>query len=131
MKKAIMGAERTKMMIQQSVGEASKEQSQQYGELRTKAWLSAGWFRLPKEGFLELRSGRLRFVTKANEKVFDVSPGEVQAEFPIYYCLGGGKLTVGGQRYYISFVRPGTQSAIAGITGFMAWRQWRGVLTRS
>jgi hypothetical protein len=114
---------------QQLAKEGSGAQGQQYGELRTRTWINKKAFGFYKEGFLELRDGRVSFTMRGNDKVFDSPLGEVQAEFPIYMWGGGAKLTVGGQRYYISFARPGnSRSVIGGITSIVAWRRWRSVL---
>jgi hypothetical protein len=115
---------------QQIAKEESGAQAGHYSELRTRTWINKKAFGFYKEGFLELRDGRVTFTRKGNEKVFDSPLGEVQAEFPIYMWGGGTKLTVGGQLYYISFARPGnSRSVIGGITSIMAYRRWKEVLT--
>lgn len=57
-------------------------------------------------GVLSLRTGRLRFETD-DGVVFDVPLAAVtDVVFPWYYVGGGVKLTAGGERYRLSFVRP-------------------------
>ncbi len=115
---------------QQIVKEGPEAQGQQHGELRTRTWINKKLIGFYKEGFLELRDGRVSFTRKGNEKVFDSPLADVQAEFPKYMWGGGTKLTVGGQLYYITFARPGnSQSVIGGITSIMAYRRWKEVLT--
>lgn len=116
---------------QQIVKEGPKAQGQQDDELRTRTWINKKLIGFYKEGFLELRNGRVSFTKRGNEKVFDSPLGEVQAEFPKYMWGGGAKLTVGGQRYYIGFSRPGSRSVVGGIAAIMAYRRWREVLTSS
>lgn len=121
-------------MSQQQVQQIAKEglgaEGQQYSELRTRTWINKKLFGFfYKEGFLELRDGRVSFTQRGNEKIFDSPLGEVQAEFPKYMWGSGAKLTVGGQRYYISFARPGnSHSVIGGITSIVGYRRWRSVL---
>lgn len=73
--------------------------------LRTAVWLLEGMTR-NRPGVLELFNGVIAF-TAAEGRVFE---GPVSAatdvEFPWYYFGGGMKLTVGGTRHRISFVRP-------------------------
>ncbi len=114
---------------QRIVKEGPEAQGQQDGELRTRTWINKKMIGFYKEGFLELRSGRISFVMRGNDKVFDSPLSDVQAEFPKYMWGGGAKLTVGGQRYYISFARPGSRSIVGSITSIMAYRRWRDVLT--
>jgi hypothetical protein len=116
---------------QQIVKEGPEAQGQQYGELRTRTWINKKLIGFYKEGFLELRGGRVSFTKRGNDKVFDSSLSNVQAEFPKYMWGGGAKLTVGGQLYYISFARPGSRSVVGSITSIMAYRRWRDVLTSS
>jgi|SRR5215218_2610479 len=120
----------TQQQGQQIAKGESGTQAGQYGELRTRTWINKKAFGFYKEGFLELRDGRVSFTKKGDEKVFDAPLGEVQAEFPFYMWGGGTKLTIGGQLYYLSFARPGnSRSVIGGITSIMAYRRWKEVLT--
>jgi hypothetical protein len=117
---------------QRIVKEGPEAQGQQHGELRTKAWLNEKWYgQQPKDGTLELREGRVRFVTNGGEKVFDSPLGEVKGEFPKLTLGGGAKLSVTGRRYYVSFYPPGSQSIVAGVTAIKAWKRWKDALTSS
>ena len=81
--------------------------------LRTPAWLLVGFFgNCP--GVLELADGRLSFLTEEGHP-FDAPLAEVTAvTFPWYYFGGGMKLTVRGQRYRLSFVRPNGAEDVSG-----------------
>jgi hypothetical protein len=70
----------------------------------SEAWLLVG---LTRSVFGHLRwDGRLRF-TSVDGKVFDVAPDQLSSvNFPWYYFGGGVKLTAGGSRYRLSFVKP-------------------------
>jgi len=119
------------MNQQQIVKEDSRAQEdRQYDELRTKAWLNTKWYGRAKDGFLELREGRVRFVTNGGEKVFDSPLSEVQGEFPIYYMRAGAKLTVGSQRYHVYFYRPGSRSTVVLVKALIAARPWKALLAR-
>jgi hypothetical protein len=116
---------------QRIVKEGPEAQGQQHGELRTKAWLNEKWYgQQPKDGTLELREGRVRFVTNGGEKVFDSPLGEVKGEFPIYYAGAGAKLSVAGRRYYVYFFPPFSRSSIALVKGIMAAKPWKPLLTQ-
>ena len=116
---------------QQITKEDLGAQDQQHSELRTRAWLNEKWYgQRPKDGILELREGRVRFVTNGGEKVFDSPLGKVQGEFPIYYMGAGAKLSVAGQRYYVYFYPPFSRSSIALVKGIMAARPWKPMLRR-
>jgi len=65
-------------------------------------------------GWLDLRQGRLRFVTPETT-VFDVATSEISdIVFPWYYFGGGVKLKAAGVPYRLSFVKPnGAEYAMA------------------
>jgi hypothetical protein len=90
--------------------------------MRSVAWLLRGATG-STEGVLELSGGRLTFTTTGvyqgapltgtderggeEGRVFDASLSEVtDVTFPWYYFGGGAKLTVGGERYRLSFLKP-------------------------
>jgi hypothetical protein len=69
------------------------------------AWLLQG-MTVSVPGWLDLRDGRLSFVTP-DSVVFDVALSDVSAVvFPWYYFGGGVKLTAAGEPYRLSFVKP-------------------------
>ena len=71
----------------------------------TQAWLLVGLTR-SVPGVLEFAGGRFAFTTDAG-RVFAAPASEVRdVRFPWYYFGGGVKLTVGGEAYRLSFVRP-------------------------
>lgn len=73
--------------------------------LCTKVWQLQGLFGT-RPGMLALGEGRLAFVTEEG-CLFEAPLAEVSGvKFPWYYFGGGMKLTVGGARYRLSFVRP-------------------------
>lgn len=128
-------AERSKVVSQQQgqqiLGEDSGARDGRYGELRTTAWLNTKWYgQRPKDGALELREERVRFVTNGGEKIFDSPLSETQGEFPLYYAGAGAKLTIGDQRYYVYFSPPFSRSTFALVKGIMAARPWKPLLTR-
>ena len=91
-------------------------------ELRSIAWLLRGATG-STEGVLELSGGRVSFTTtgvyhgvpftgeddRGGEagKVFEAALSEIEdVKFPWYYFGGGAKLTVQGETYRLSFVKP-------------------------
>jgi hypothetical protein len=71
--------------------------------LVSPAWLIGGLRNVP--GFLGAGQGRLTFL--ADAPVFDVPLTDVtDVNWPWHWFGGGVKLTAGGQRYKITFVRP-------------------------
>ncbi|WP_222265732.1 hypothetical protein [Modestobacter marinus] len=93
--------------------------------LVSPAWLIGGLRNVP--GYLGAGGGRLTFVS--DTPVFDVPLDEVtDVTWPWYWFGGGVKLSAGGQRYKVTFVRPNgmpapdpsmLESAI-GVFGFLA-----------
>ena len=80
---------------------------------RTPAWLLVGMTG-STPGVLEYADGRLVFSTDQG-RLFDAPLSEVHnVTFPWYYFGGGAKLTVAGQQYRLSFVRPNGASDIPG-----------------
>ena len=81
--------------------------------LCTPAWLLVGLTR-SVPGILELADGELVYTT-VEGRVFDTHLSEVtDVLFPWYYFGGGVKLSVGAERYRLSFVRPNDASDIHG-----------------
>ncbi len=81
--------------------------------LLTPAWLLKG-LTGSVPGVLELESGRLAFTTEEG-RVFEAPLAEIRdVVFPWYYFGGGAKLTVNGERYRLSFVRPNDASDVPG-----------------
>jgi hypothetical protein len=120
-------------------------------ELRSVVWLLKGTTG-STEGVLELSRGRLSFTMSgqytgapftANDdrgdqggKVFDAPLDAVtDVQFPWYYFGGGAKLTVAGETYRLSFLKPGnaTLSPLGGATGIPSGRrmgkEWRRILS--
>jgi hypothetical protein len=100
-------------------------------------------------GLLIGRSGRVSFVTTKQETVFDADLHEVRANWPWWEFGGGVHITVAGQIYRLSLVRPpnaedielegsgGVGSAWAGLDetgitsiadGLAAGKDWKGYL---
>jgi len=77
------------------------------------AWLLVGLTR-SVPGWLEMKNGRLRFVTP-DHVVFDVPRAEVSdIKYPWYYFGGGVKLRAAGTPYRLSFVKPNGAEYAAG-----------------
>lgn len=75
----------------------------------TPAWLLLGWFG-SQPGVLELKSGRLSFVTEES-RVFNVARDQItNIEFPWYYLGCGVKFKAGADSYRVSFA-PSESSA--------------------
>ncbi len=73
--------------------------------LRSVAWQLVG-LTGNRPGLLELSGGVLAF-TGEDGRVFEANVADVtEISFPWFYFSGGMKLTVGGTRHRISFVRP-------------------------
>jgi hypothetical protein len=72
----------------------------------TEAWLLRGITgNLP--GVLSLADGRFTFAIDDGQFVFDAPISDVSdVKIPWYYFGGGMKLSVGPERYRLSFVRP-------------------------
>ncbi len=73
--------------------------------LTTPTWILIGMSRtLP--GILSYDDDRVRFATD-EEVLIDAAPKEIeQVKWPVIYMGGGCKLTVDGESYRISFVKP-------------------------
>jgi len=75
--------------------------------LQSQVWLLSGMTG-SQEGILQLADGRFAFTDIDGQTVFDVPLSEVrEVEFPWYYFGGGMKLSIGAERYRVSFMRPG------------------------
>ncbi len=61
----------TQQQGQQIVKEGPEAQGQHDDGLRTRTWINKKLIGFYKEGFLELRGGRVSFTMKGNDKVFD------------------------------------------------------------
>jgi hypothetical protein len=99
----------------------------------TQAWLLEG-ITGSVAGVLGLDEGRFTFVTDEEVTIFDVPVSSVGGvKVPWYYFGGGMKLTVGAERYRLSFVVP--TAAGGGITdipeGRAACRMWRSLLAKT
>ena len=82
--------------------------------LQSRVWLLSG-ITGSREGFLQLADGRFAFTDIDGQTVFDVPLSVVrEVEFPWYYFGGGMKLSIGAERYRVSFMRPGN---VGGGTG--------------
>lgn len=96
----------------------------------TEAWILQGITRnVP--GVLGLDEGRFTFVTDDEQAIFDAPLSSVaDVKVPWYYFGGGMKLTVGGERYRLSFVRPtAAGGGVADIPeGRAACRLWQSLL---
>lgn len=96
----------------------------------TEAWLLEGTTG-NVAGVLGLDEGRFTFVTEDEEAIFDVPVSSVSdVKVPWFYFGGGMKLTVGAERYRLSFVRP---TALGGgiwdiPQGRAACKVWRSLL---
>ncbi|HET7233861.1 MAG TPA: hypothetical protein VFJ16_27870 [Longimicrobium sp.] len=101
--------------------------------VRTEAWLLMGATgNLP--GFLSLADGRFTFVSIDGETVFDAPVSAVgEVKVPWYYFGGGMKLTVGSERYRLSFVPPtAAGGGMADIpAGRRACKMWKSLLVPS
>lgn len=98
--------------------------------LHTQVWLLIG-LTGSEPGVLRLARSRLTFTTSDGRRVFDVALSEVRdVEFPWYYFGGGMKLSVGAERYRISFMRPGnTGGRLRDIgRGRQAGKEWKSAL---
>jgi hypothetical protein len=86
-------------------------------EYASDAWLLEGMTGT-LAGWLEWKSGRLRFITPG-EVVFDVPGSEIaNLRFPWYYFGGGMTLRANGIRYRVSFVKPnGAEQAVGRALG--------------
>ena len=85
--------------------------------LRTKVWLLQG-LTASVPGLLELVEGRLALTTDAARE-FEVALGEVaDVKFPWQYFGGGVHLTVRGQIYRLSFVKPNNAGELVGAPSF-------------
>jgi hypothetical protein len=77
--------------------------------LVSKAWLRhgpKGMFGSVDPGLLIGRDGRVAFTTTKKETVFDADVHEVRANWPWWEFGGGVHITVAGQIYRLSLVRP-------------------------
>jgi hypothetical protein len=74
--------------------------------VETEAWILEGVTgNLP--GILSLANGRFVFVAEDGQIVFDAPISDVRdVKVPWHYFGGGMKLSVGSERYRLSFVRP-------------------------
>jgi hypothetical protein len=102
-------------------------------EVETEAWLLRGITgSIP--GILSLANGRFTFVTGDGQAVFDAPVSDVaDVKVPWYYFGGGMKLSVGTERYRLSFVRPtAAGGGVADIPqGRGACKMWRSLLQPS
>jgi hypothetical protein len=74
--------------------------------LSSNAWLRRGkFFARYAPGMLAATGDRVSFVTK-NGPVFEADRGEITVAWPRYQLGGGVNLTVGGEIYRLSLVRP-------------------------
>jgi hypothetical protein len=101
--------------------------------LHTPAWLLLG-LTGSEEGTLELANGRFTFTSIDGQRVFDVALAEVrEVKFPWYYFGGGMKLSIGTERYRVSFMQPGNTAGGGGLEDIAPGReigkQWRAALT--
>jgi len=99
-------------------------------DVETEAWLLSGIAgNVP--GILGLIDGRFSFATDDGQFVFDAPVSDVRdVKVPWYYFGGGMKLSVGTERYRLSFVRP---TALGGGVGDIpegrrACKMWRSLL---
>jgi hypothetical protein len=99
-------------------------------DVETEAWLLSGITgNIP--GVLSLADGRFAFVTDDGQVVIDAPVADVRdVKVPWYYFGGGMKLSVGTERYRLSFVRP---TALGGGVGDIpegrrACKLWRSLL---
>ena len=99
-------------------------------DVETQAWLLKGITdNVP--GILGLVNGRFTFVTDDGQIVFDAPVSEVKdVKVPWHYFGGGMKLSVGTERYHLSFVRPtAVGGGVADIPeGRGACKMWRSLL---
>jgi hypothetical protein len=96
----------------------------------TEAWLLKG-ITGNVAGVLGLDEGRFTFVTDDEQAVFDVPLSSVaDVKVPWYYFGGGMKLTVGAERYRLSFVRPTAMGGGVGDIpeGRAACKMWQSLL---
>jgi hypothetical protein len=102
-------------------------------DVETEAWLLKGITgNLP--GILSLADGRFTFATGDGHIVFDAPVADVRdVKVPWYYFGGGMKLSVGTERYRLSFVRPtAAGGGVADIPeGRSACKLWRSLLEPS
>lgn len=83
--------------------------------LVSKAWLRhgpKGMFGGVDPGLLIGRNGRVSFVTTKKETVFDADLHQVRANWPWWEFGGGVHITVAGQIYRLSLVRPPNEEDI-------------------
>jgi hypothetical protein len=74
--------------------------------LSSNAWLQRGWlFPAYAPGRLAAIGDRVSFVTK-NGPVFEADRSEIAVAWPWYQLGGGVNLTVGGEIYRLSLIRP-------------------------
>ena len=101
--------------------------------VETEAWLLIGITgNVP--GFLSLADGQLTFVTSDGGIVFEAPVSSVgDVKVPWYYFGGGMKLTVGTERYRLSFVLPtAAGGGVADIPeGRRACKMWKSLLLPS
>lgn len=96
----------------------------------TQAWILKG-ITGNVSGVLGLEEGRFTFVTDDEQAIFDVPVSSVgDVKVPWYYFGGGMKLSVGAERYRLSFVRPTAEGGGIGdiSEGRAACRMWRSLL---
>ncbi len=133
-------------------GEGSGRAAQGREPIRSPAWLLKG-LTGSTPGLLELAEGRLSFSavggysgapgTRSDERsdhagrVFETAVSNVtDVTFPWYYFGAGAKLTIGEQRYRLSFSKPGNtqlheeQLGANVAMGREAGKMWRSVLSR-
>ena len=62
-------------------------------------------------GVLQLKKGRISFETDTARKVFDAAMNEVsEIKFPWLYMGAGMILSIGEEKFRLSFIRPGNTS---------------------
>ncbi len=99
--------------------------------LHTPAWLLRG-LTGSEAGSLELANGRFTFTSDEGQRIIDVALSEVrEVKFPWYYFGGGMKLSIGTERYRVSFLQPGnTGGDIFDISsGREIGKRWKAALT--
>jgi hypothetical protein len=101
-------------------------------DVETEAWLLSGITgNVP--GILSLADGRFTFEAEDGQIVFDAPVSDVRdVKVPWYYFGGGMKLSVGAERYRLTFVRPTALGGGAGDipAGRGACKMWRSLLSR-
>ena len=95
--------------------------------LTSHVWLLRGIIQ-SLQGILRLRDGRISFTSTDGERVFEGAVSQLtDIDFPWYYFGGGMKLTLRGERYRVSFMRPGNRGGRLRdmAEGLQIGKQWK------